>query len=83
MPPPLLVGIPKAVFISYVVTMIGVSISSTGWLIRFGRKPMSETITLRSTYNMIAALVISILMVVASAFFVFVALMVHGFLNMI
>ena len=82
-PPPLFKGIPKVVCIAYFLTLIGVSVSSFVWLLRFGNKPVSEGISLNSRNRMIASLVVSILALAGSAAFVLFALLASGLLNMI
>jgi hypothetical protein len=82
-PPPLFEGAPKVICIVYFLMLIGVSVSSFVWLLRYGNRPVSETITSGSKYRMIASLAISILAFMGSAFFVLFALMVSGLLNMI
>jgi hypothetical protein len=82
-PPPIFKGIPGAIFIGYLLSVVGVFISSFMWLVRFGGIQPTGKNVFRSRGYMVALLVLSILFFGASVLIAALGLALGGMLNMI
>ena len=83
MPPPMFSGIAAALYIGYLVALIGVLISSFIWLHRFGNTEPDEDHVFQTRGYMTAWLVISILLFVGSISFALLAMLASGLFGMI
>jgi len=83
MKPPMFEGVAGAIGICYFITLLGVLATSFYWLMQAETEQASETISRGTRTFVIASLVVSILVLVGSLFFVLFALAIRGLFNMI